>query len=135
MDYKKVKSLCLIFENCDYITFVFEENVNIIIDRIYRTMHIVRDSDDDLSVLEGDSCKSIKIFIPKYYINNKTDLFQEEFEKKIKQCDITEIELEYHDSYKDNIRVPWKDTLDMNYNIYQTNIFEDDGIAIYIEEK
>ena len=135
MDIKKIKSLCLIFENCDYITFPFTKDIDIIVDKIYRTMHIISDDDNDLSILENDNCKSIKIFIPKYYCKDKTFLVQEEFEEKIKQCDITSVELEYFDNYKDNIKVPWKDTLDMNYNDYQKNIFLDDGIEIYIDEK
>ncbi len=135
MDYKKIRSLSLMFENADWIEFPFNSDMNIIIDNIYHQRYIIRDSDDDLAILETDACKSIKIFIPNYYYKNKTELYKNIFEEKIKDCDITQVELEYYDSYKDNIRVPWNDALDIEYNTFQKNILEDNGIAIYIEEK
>jgi hypothetical protein len=135
MEYKKIRSLYLIFEDTDFIEFSITVDMEVAINNIYYMRHVVRDADNDLSVLEEERCKNVKIFIPKYYYKNKTFLIQEEFEEKIKDCDIFAIKLEYFDNYENYIRVPWNDSLDMCYNNFQKNIFEDDGIAIYIEER
>lgn len=139
---KKIKTIDIVFENCEVYSLTPKMIDMCVVNDVKRNIGVNVFQYEDGEVYDSLTCEELLLSINQKGLIKTNDCEQEFLEDRIKGNDITHIDIIYENGENDYIGVPWKDKDGNEYiNSLQHNLYHssysksnDESLVVIIKE-
>lgn len=142
MDEKKIKTLNIVFENCEVYSLTPDMINSFLVEDVYRSIGINLFQYEEGEVYEDLTCKNSFISINKKGMEADGGFNDMPLGERLKENDITHYDIIYEDGTSDYIGVPWEDRNGNEFKnklqatLYKGHFWKDEkNMVVFINEK